>query len=64
VADAIAQGDVDLAQSAMREVLGEFPATVKGVFEDALSMQPTPVPEVARAPQRKQAPLKPEKRKQ
>ncbi len=67
VADAIRQGDVELAQAAMREVLGEFPATVKGVFEDALSVQPAPVPsadkEAAPSAPRASAQLKTEKRK-
>lgn len=36
IADAIAAGDAAQAQAAMRDVLGEFPATVKGVFEEAL----------------------------
>jgi DNA-binding GntR family transcriptional regulator len=52
IADAIAAGDALEAQAAMRDVLGEFPSTVKGVFEDALFAQ---VPEQAstKAPRKK-----------
>jgi DNA-binding GntR family transcriptional regulator len=36
IAQAIRLGDADAAQLAMREVLGEFPSTVKDVFEESL----------------------------
>jgi DNA-binding GntR family transcriptional regulator len=48
IADAIAEGDMAQAQVAMRNVLGEFPATVKGVFEEALFAQvPEQIPTAA-----------------